>query len=68
MRRCTAVTSEWIYTAGCGQLRDRFSPRAIKERTVPVAHRNLERIINPQPEVLKVYQNLLAWIDEADSA
>ena len=68
MRRCTAVTNEWIYTAGGGQLRDRFSPRVIKERTVPVAHRDLDEIINPQPEALKVYQNLLAWIDEVDLA
>ena len=68
LRRCTAVTNEWIYTAGTGPLRDRFSPRLISERTVPVAHRNLDQIINPQPEALKVYQNLLAWIDEVDLA
>ena len=68
MRRCTAVTNEWIYAAGTGPLRDRFSPRLISERTVPVAHRNLDQIINPQPEALKVYQNLLAWIDEVDLA
>ena len=68
LRRCTAVTNEWIYTAGTGPLRDRFSPRLIKERTVPVAHRGLDQIINPQPEALKVYQNLLAWIEEVDLA
>ena len=68
LRRCTAVTNEWIYAAGTGPLRDRFSPRLISERTVPVAHRNLDQIINPQPEALKVYQNLLAWIDEVDLA
>ena len=68
LRRCTAVTNEWIYTAGCGPVRDRFSARMIKERTVPVAHKNLEEIINPQPEALRVYQNLLTWIEEVDLA
>ena len=68
LRRCTAVTNEWIYTAGCGPIRDRFSPRLIRERTVPVAHRNLNDIINPQPQALDVYQNLLAWIEEVDLA
>ena len=68
LRRCTAVTNEWIYTAGCGPIRDRFSPRLIRERTVPVAHRNLDEIINPQPQALEVYQNLLAWIEEVDLA
>ena len=62
------MTSEWIYTEGRGQARDRFAPRQIKERTVPVAHRNLAEIVNPQPEALKVYQNLLAWIEEVDLA
>ena len=35
---------------------------------MPVAHKNLDEIINPQPEALKVYQNLLAWIEEVDLA
>ena len=68
LRRCAAVTNEWIYSPGCGPVRDRFSPRVIKERTVPVAHKNLEEIINPQPEALRVYQDLLAWIEEVDLA
>ena len=63
LRRCTANTNELIYTAGCGPIRDRFWPRLISERTVPVAHRNLDEIINPQPQALEVYQNLIAWIE-----
>ena len=35
---------------------------------MPVAHKNLDEIINPQPEALKVYQNLLAWIEEVGLA
>ena len=40
----------------------------MKERSVPVAHKHLDEIVNPQPDALKVYQNLLAWIDEVDVA
>jgi len=68
LRRCTTVTNEWVYTEGSGPYKDRLAPRLIKERTVPVSHKHLDEIVNPQPEALKVYQNLLAWIDEVDLA
>ena len=36
LRRATQVTNEWVYTATDGDLRSRFTPRRIKETTVPV--------------------------------
>ena len=36
LRRATQVTNEWVYTATGGDLRSRFTPRRIKETTVPV--------------------------------
>ena len=54
LRRCTTVTNEWVYTEGSGPYKDRFAPRWIQERTVPVAHKHLDEIVNPQPEALKV--------------
>ncbi len=68
LRQCITVTNEWEYVRGRDPLQNRFEPRLIKERTRPVAHRNLDEIVNPQPDALKVYQNLLAWIEEVDLA
>ena len=62
------MTNEWDYFPGRDPLQNRFEPRLIKERTRPVALKNLDEIVNPQPDALKVYQNLLAWIDEVDLA
>ena len=60
------MTNEWDYFPGRDPLENRFEPRRIRERTRPVVLKNLDETVNPQPEALKVYQNLLAWIEEVD--
>ena len=67
LQRAAVVTNEWVYTAGNGDVRERFTPRLISERTVPVAHRNLDEVINPQPQALAVIRRLLECIGSCDS-
>ena len=68
LQRATTVTNEWVYTPGTGDVRERFAPRLISERTVPVAWRDLYEVINPQPQALDVIRRLLEWIGSCDSA
>ncbi len=68
LQRAATVTSEWIYTPGHGNICDRFTPRLISERTVPVRHRDLCEVINPQPRALAVIRRLLDWIGRVDLA
>ena len=68
LQRAAVVTNEWVYTAGNGDVRERFTPRLISERTVPVAHRDLYEVINPQPKALVVIRRLLDWIGRVDMA
>ena len=68
LRRATTVTAEWIYEPGDGELRDRFRPKKQTEQTVPVKHRELWEILNPQPRAAAVLHRLLDWIDRADYA
>ena len=68
LQRTTTVTNEWIYTPGDGDLLDRFSQRVIAERSVPVRHRDLSEVINPQPQALIVIRKLFEWIGACDLA
>ena len=68
LQRAAVVTNEWVYTAGNGDVRERFTPRLISERTVPVAHRDLYQVIDPQPQALVVIRKLLDWIGACDLA
>ena len=68
LRQSISVTNDWVYIPGRGPILERFGPRLIKETSVPVTLKSLDEIVNPQPEALKVYQNLLAWIEEVDWA
>ena len=68
LQRATTVTNEWVYQPGTGDVRERFAPRLISERTVPVAWRDLYEVINPQPQALVVIRRLLEWIGSCDSA
>ena len=68
LQRATTITNEWIYTPGNQDVRERFTPRLISERTVPVAHRDLYEVIDPQPKALVVIRRLLDWIGSCDSA
>ena len=49
LRRCVSVTGDFVYHPGPLDLRDRFTPRFVKERSVPIVARNLEEMLNPQP-------------------
>ena len=49
LRRCVSVTGDFVYHPGPPDLRDRFTPRFVKERSVPIVARNLEEMLNPQP-------------------
>lgn len=68
LRRCVTVTNEWVYTPGPQELRDRFTPRYTKERMVPIVHRELHEMLNPQPRAQAVTHRLLDWIDRCDWA
>lgn len=53
-QRCIAVSNEWCYNAtGSSNLADRFSQKYIRERTVPMTHKTLEEVLNPQPVAQK---------------
>jgi hypothetical protein len=63
------VTNEFVYTHGSvGDLCDRFAPRSIAERSMPVRHRDLSEVIEPQPDAIRVIRKLLTWIDAVDLA
>ena len=68
LHRATTVTNEWVYTPGNGDVRERFTHRVISEKSVPIAHRDLYEVIDPQPQALKVIRRLLEWIGSCDSA
>ena len=67
-RLATEVTSEWKYTPGKGEMRDRFTPQRASEFTIPVRARKLAEILNPQPRASIVIHKLLDWIDRVDIA
>ena len=69
LRRCTAVTNEWIYTPTTeGDYRNRLTRRVIMERTVQVEIKNFGEVIDAQPRALKVIKHLLDWISRVDLA
>ncbi len=69
LQRAAAVTNEFVYTHGSGgDIRERFAPRVISDRAVPVRHRDLSEVINPQPDAMKVIRKLLNWIGAVDLA
>jgi len=68
-KRATTVTNEFVCTHGSGgDIRDRFAPRLMSDRTLPVRHRVLSEVINPQPDAIQVIRKLLTWIGAVDSA
>ena len=68
-KRAASVTNEFVYTHGdVGEFLDRFAPRLMSDRALPVKHRILSEVINPQPEAMMVIRKLLNWIGAVDSA
>ena len=69
LQRAATVTNEFVYTHGAGgDIRGRFAPRLISERAMPVRHRDLSEVVNPQPDAMKVIRKLLNWIGAVDLA
>ena len=68
-QRAVTCSNEWSYDAcrGC-KLRDRFSPKFNRERTLALKWKGLHETLNPQPLAFYVIQKLLAWIDRVDHA
>ncbi len=53
-QRCTAVSDEWKYNAtSSSNVVERFSQKYIRQRSVPMTHKTLEEILNPQPVAQK---------------
>ena len=51
---CTGVSNEWCYNAtGSSNLAERFSQKYMRQRTVPMTHKTLEEVLNPQPVAQK---------------
>ena len=67
---CIGVSNEWNYDMKYGQnMKSRcecFSTRYISERTVPMVHKSLKEVLNPQPIASKVLLRLLEFIDRVD--
>ncbi len=63
--RAAAVTNEWIYDPS---LPERFAQRRMTERTIPMRHRTLAEVLDPQPTASAVIHRLLGWIDGVDIA
>ena len=62
LRRCATVTNDFVYQPGPLELRDRFAPRRVTEKSIPVVARELYEMLNPQPRAAAVMQRLLDWI------
>ena len=53
-QRCIAVSNEWNYNATSSpNVAERFSQKYMRQRSVPMAHKTLEEILNPQPVAQK---------------
>ena len=62
--RWTDVSREWEYKASSRS----FVQRYIRERQVPMTHKTLTEILNPQPIAGRVLLRLLDYIDRVDRA
>ena len=58
------VSREWEYKASSKS----FVQRYIRERQVPMTHKTLDEILNPQPIAGRVLLRLLDYIDRVDRA
>ncbi len=58
-KRAVSVTNEWVYTPGPGPVAGRLAQRRITERSIPLKHRTLEEVLDPQPRASAVIHKLL---------
>ena len=62
--RWTDVSREWEYKASSKS----FAQKYIRERQVPMIHKMLDEVLNPQPIAGRVLLRLLDYIDRVDRA
>ena len=68
---CTEVSGEWNYdidNRGGKSFSERFKQRYQRQRQIPMVHKIVEAVLNPQPAAARVYLRLLAFIDKVDDA
>ena len=68
LRNCVEITKEFEFVEKQTEVKDKIKPRRIRENLVPVKHRTLAEILDPQPKCSAVLHKLLAWIDDCDLA
>ena len=53
-QRCIGVSNEWNYNpTSSSNVAERFSQKYIRQRSVPMQHKALEEVLNPQPVAQK---------------
>ena len=53
-QRCIGVSNEWNYNpTSSSNVAERFSQKYIRQRSVPMTHKTLEEVLNPQPVAQK---------------
>ena len=53
-QRCIGVSNEWNYNpTSSSNLAERFSQKYMRQRSVPMTHKTLEEVLNPQPVAQK---------------
>ena len=53
-QRCIGVSNEWNYNpTSSSNVAERFSQKYIRQRSVPMTHKTLEELLNPQPVAQK---------------
>ena len=63
-----SVTREWVYDKDAPRLKDRIKVKFNNEHSTPVKLRQIEEILNPQPDAQVVFHRLLDWMDRVDLA
>ena len=63
-----SVTREWVYDKDAPRLKDRIKAKFNNEHSTPVKLRQIEEILNPQPDAQVVFHRLLDWMDRVDLA
>ena len=52
LRRCALVTGEFAYDEQETRLQRRLKPKILNVKTIPVRHRSLAEVLDPQPRSL----------------
>ena len=71
MNAAVHVTDEWTYTAvpngrsiaAATNVANRLHRKRIAQRTIPIVHRTLEQILDPQPDMSEYMGRFLEWVE-----